>query len=100
MKKEKQKKYEEGAVVTKAPSSDSNKTGSWRTNMPVLDQEKCIRCGLCWNFCPDNCFMIQQEKKNPKFRHKFVINYEFCKGCGICAKECPVKAITMKREEK
>lgn len=90
----------EGIVVTKAPSSDVNKTGSWRTYRPELDQEKCIRCGICWNFCPDNCFMIQQEKNNPKFKHRFVINYNYCKGCGICAKECPVKAIIMKREEK
>ena len=100
MKDKKQILIEEGAVVTKAPSSNENKTGSWRTQRPVINQEKCIRCGLCWNFCPEGCILLKQEKKNPKYKHKFEINYDFCKGCGLCAKECPAKAITMKKEEK
>ena len=26
-------------------------TASWRVLRPVLDQEKCIRCGICANEC-------------------------------------------------
>ncbi|MDD5238906.1 MAG: 4Fe-4S binding protein [Candidatus Nanoarchaeia archaeon] len=93
-------KLTEGAVVVTPASTGANKTGSWRTYKPCLDQKKCIRCGICWNFCPDNCFMLKKETENKKYKHRFEINYDYCKGCGICAKECPVKAIMMQREEK
>lgn len=65
-------------------------TGSWRTERPVVDEEKCIYCGLCALYCPTQC-MINMEDH-------FVPNPEFCKGCGTCAKECPGKAISMMSE--
>lgn len=78
-----------GAVITKPGSSIKNKTGSWKEFRPVRDAKKCIRCGFCWMFCPDNA--INEE---------FEANLDYCKGCGICAQECPVKCITMVKEEK
>jgi 2-oxoacid:acceptor oxidoreductase delta subunit (pyruvate/2-ketoisovalerate family) len=69
---------------------DWNKTGSWRTFRPVVNEEKCVSCMLCWKFCPDACIEIVMEK--PK------INYDYCKGCGICAEECPKEAIEMVEE--
>jgi pyruvate ferredoxin oxidoreductase delta subunit len=66
-------------------------TGSWRTSKPVIDTEKCTRCGLCALFCPPQCMLIKSDCFEP--------DLEFCKGCGICAKECPPKAITMVPEE-
>ncbi|MCD6434595.1 MAG: 4Fe-4S binding protein [Candidatus Diapherotrites archaeon] len=85
-------KITKGAVIKEPGSTVKYKTGSWRTFRPVIDYEKCIRCGLCWSQCPD---MAIEKKGN-----KFVINYDYCKGCGICAENCPVKAIKMVREEK
>jgi len=69
-----------------------NRTGSWRNIKPVIELEKCIRCGICWKFCPDVSILIQDEFP--------VVDYVYCKGCGICAEECPTKCITMVEEEK
>ncbi len=66
-------------------------TGDWRTQRPVLDETKCIRCGRCFLYCPVNS--IRKTEK------AFVISYDYCKGCGICAHECPKEAIEMVAEE-
>ncbi len=64
------------------------KTGDWRTFKPVIDHEKCIKCYICWLYCPEPS--IDRAKDGG-----VEINYEQCKGCGICAAECPVKCIEM-----
>jgi len=64
-----------------------NKTGSWKTIMPVINEKKCTFCQICWFFCPEGC-IIRKEKI-------VKIDYDYCKGCGICAEECPTAAITM-----
>ena len=76
--------------ITTVPS-DANKTGAWRTFRPIIDLDKCIRCWICWKFCPD--VSIKIDKGYPE------IDYEHCKGCGICANECPKDAIHMEKEE-
>ncbi|MHA1471335.1 MAG: 4Fe-4S binding protein [Candidatus Asgardarchaeia archaeon] len=75
-----------------------NKTGSWRNFRPVIDYNRCIRCMICWKFCPDLSIQIVPDETH-KLKIKPVIDYEHCKGCGICANECPVKCIEMVREE-
>ncbi|HWQ67518.1 MAG TPA: 4Fe-4S binding protein [Methanospirillum sp.] len=67
----------------------AGQTGSWRVFCPVVDKERCNRCGLCWLYCPDA--VIDRDLN---------IDLIFCKGCGICANECPKKAIAMVREDK
>ncbi len=71
-------------------SMSHNYTGSWRNLKPVIDQSQCIRCAICWKFCPDAAVSIENNQ--------FEINYYFCKGCGICANECPKKCIAMVEE--
>jgi pyruvate ferredoxin oxidoreductase delta subunit len=81
---------------TEAAWSDARKqllymnTGDWRTERPVVDQDKCNICGLCVLFCPPQCMVEDGDY--------FKANLEYCKGCGVCAKECPKKAITMMPE--
>ena len=65
-------------------------TGDWRAMMPVVDREKCVKCGACWLYCPVQCIVDM-----PAW---FDIGYATCKGCGICAVECPHRAITMVEE--
>lgn len=72
-------------------SSKVVKTGSWRSSRPEIDEEKCIKCYICWKFCPDVAVIVT-EGEYPE------IDYVHCKGCGICAVECPKDCIGMKRE--
>lgn len=81
-----------GAHIPDTGSTKKNKTGGWRTFLPVIDMKKCIDCGCCWIFCPESC--VQKTKK------EYVVDLDYCKGCGICANECPVEAIEMALEEK
>jgi pyruvate ferredoxin oxidoreductase delta subunit len=66
-------------------------TGDWRTFKPVLDEEKCTKCGLCWVYCPDAA--IDQTEDG-----RYTVNLDYCKGCGICIVECPVKALSKVEE--
>jgi len=64
------------------------KTGLWRTSKPVVNESKCIKCVICWAFCPETTIIRHQD-------NSVSIDYEYCKGCGVCANECPTKAIDM-----
>lgn len=67
-------------------------TGDWRINRPLLDEETCIKCGICFLYCPVNSIRRREDGS-------YYICYDYCKGCGICAHECKTKAITMVPEE-
>ena len=80
-----------GGIITNTPTSLEYKTGSWRALKPILNREKCVKCLLCWVYCPEPA--IHRHEDN-----SVEIDYNFCKGCGICENVCPTKAITMVRE--
>ncbi|MEM3383049.1 MAG: 4Fe-4S binding protein [Nitrososphaerales archaeon] len=84
---------EEG-FITRILSESINKTGTWRTFKPIIDQSRCTKCGWCIVYCPEPCIYYESKKDS-----KILIDYDFCKGCGICAEECPVKCINMVLEE-
>jgi pyruvate ferredoxin oxidoreductase delta subunit len=86
------KDLEIGSIVTDPGSASQYQTGGWRTQRPVYDTSKCIKCGLCAIFCPDGC--IGQNTEGD-----FEADLFYCKGCGICARECWTQAITMVEEE-
>lgn len=64
-------------------------TGTWRMEQPKVDNEICVRCGICKSFCPTDCITINKEEKTLTF------DWNYCKGCGICANECPKNALKM-----
>ncbi|KUO81278.1 MAG: pyruvate ferredoxin oxidoreductase [Vulcanisaeta sp. JCHS_4] len=74
----------------------------WRTFKPVIDQDKCTRCGICWMYCPEGAIKYVNKpystKKGINYGFTYEIDYDHCKGCRICVVECPVKAINTVRE--
>ena len=87
------RELELGTTITTPGNAAELKTGDWRSMRPVLDEEKCIKCGMCAVYCPEFCI---SEQEDGLFRPDFF----YCKGCGICAYECPKDAISMVTEEK
>ena len=81
-----------GSIATEPGSASQYKTGDWRSQRPILDKGKCIKCGVCYLFCPEGC--VQETAEG-----YFEIDLFYCKGCGICAIECWTKAITVVDEE-
>ncbi|HKM79015.1 MAG TPA: 4Fe-4S dicluster-binding protein [Candidatus Bathyarchaeia archaeon] len=60
------------------------KTGTNRTQRPIVRFDICTKCTLCWYECPDECFDPTQDGL-------YDVNYDYCTGCGRCAEVCPVK---------
>ncbi|MCD6591785.1 MAG: 4Fe-4S binding protein [Thaumarchaeota archaeon] len=77
------------AMIPVPATSLEYKTGAWSTVQPEIDKQKCIKCLLCWVYCPDGAIKRLEDDS-------VEVNYEYCKGCGICSTVCPVKAISMK----
>jgi pyruvate ferredoxin oxidoreductase delta subunit len=68
-----------------------NETGSWRNVRPIIHNEECIKCGICWKYCPD--MSISEDAEGFP-----VVDLVYCKGCGVCAAECPTDCIEMVEE--
>lgn len=87
-------------------SSRANHTDSWRIFRPEIEYSKCIRCMICWKFCPDNAINViaGENVDSPNERVLKLeapeIDMDYCKGCGICANECPEKCIEMVLDSK
>jgi pyruvate ferredoxin oxidoreductase delta subunit len=91
-------KLTEGAWVEPATTPDT-KTGAWRSFRPVWDAEKCIKCYLCIDLCPEGAISALPLNEEGK-KTGISVDYDYCKGCGICAHECPQQAYEMIPEEK
>ena len=80
---------EAGIVKSPEPNSEQESmiTGGWRVSRPIIDEETCTHCMMCWISCPDACAQAGEDK--------IEINLKYCKGCGICGDVCPVDAIEM-----
>jgi len=82
---------EVGGVVTRPGNAAEYETGTWRSAHPVVDFDRCVKCGVCYIFCPDAAIYENAAGY-------FVADLYYCKGCGICPHECPTGAIHMEEE--
>lgn len=77
-----------GAAISTPGNAAEYKTGDWRSERPIWNKDRCIKCGICYLFCPEGC--ISHDKEG-----YFEADLYYCKGCGICARECWTQAISM-----
>ena len=85
------KDLEIGCIIDDPGSARKYESGTWRSQRPTYDFNKCIKCGLCALFCPEGC--IEQNEDG-----HFEADLFYCKGCGICARECWPRVIKMEEE--
>jgi phenylglyoxylate dehydrogenase delta subunit len=79
-----------GDLCPIATQANPMQPGDWRSLRPVVDRDKCVKCAVCWLYCPVQCVV-----EKPAW---FDFDLAICKGCGICAEECPQRAIRMIEE--
>lgn len=72
-------------------NSPQRHTGNWRQFRPVLQQERCTRCWLCFVWCPEAAITLNADDYP-------VVDYNVCKGCLLCAHECPTRAFSVEKE--
>ncbi|MFO7807025.1 MAG: 4Fe-4S binding protein [Candidatus Moraniibacteriota bacterium] len=86
------KQGEEFGAIIENKAKNYPQTGDWGYLKPEISN-KCIGCGRCAAFCPENIIEIKDQDGKKK---QAKVDLKYCKGCGLCAEVCPVKAIEMK----
>lgn len=56
---------------------------------PVVDEKKCIGCGLCQQVCNYDAVHVVEEEGKRVAR----VDIDKCYGCGLCTSVCPTRAI-------
>lgn len=65
-------------------------------------EEKCIKCGTCLKFCPNDAIITERSSLNEKNKCGEVIpvlNDKKCIGCSVCEQKCPTGAIIMEEKD-
>jgi len=65
-------------------SSRAGKLNQHHGTTPMVDEKKCIACGVCARYCPANAIRVKKRA---------VIDANTCIGCGECFAVCPEDAI-------
>ncbi len=68
------------------------KKGVHARGLPEWDKDRCIRCGVCYIYCPTGAVSRQEDGF-------FDVNEDRCTGCGICHRECWFGVIGMVEED-
>jgi dihydropyrimidine dehydrogenase (NAD+) subunit PreA len=68
--------------------------------LAVIDQDKCIDCGLCHIVCEDASHQAIAKTKDVSGKRTYTVIEEECVGCNLCALVCPeLGCITMEVQE-
>jgi len=62
---------------------------------PYIQEEKCVKCGLCVNVCPVKPKALNWDKDNKQRPPKY--NYNYCIRCYCCQELCPHSVIKLKK---
>lgn len=60
---------------------------------PVINREKCTKCGYCAQICPLDVIKRETPEKDSYVTVKYP---DECWHCRACEKDCPVGAISMR----
>jgi pyruvate ferredoxin oxidoreductase delta subunit len=75
-----------GSVI---PVTEDFKTNDdWRFERPVWDTQKCVRCGECYQVCPDGAIFQNKDEY-------YGADLQYCKGCGLCVLQCVTGCISL-----
>jgi pyruvate ferredoxin oxidoreductase gamma subunit len=74
-------------------NSPARHTGNWRQFRPVLHQELCTQCWICFVRCPEGAITLDANEYP-------VVDYDECKGCLLCVHDCPTHAFTTEKESR
>ncbi len=69
------------AAVARAVCMLSRRELSLPGTVAVIDQSKCVGCGVCWTICPYQAISKNENKLAE-------VNRALCKGCGTCVASC------------
>jgi adenylylsulfate reductase, subunit B len=58
---------------------------------PVIQEDKCIKCGICVDVCPVDVYYGSRNKDFPEVTYG-----EDCYFCSSCILECPNDAIKLR----
>jgi dihydropyrimidine dehydrogenase (NAD+) subunit PreA len=68
--------------------------------LALIDQDKCIECGLCHIVCEDASHQAISKHKDASGKRTYTVIDAECVGCNLCALVCPVQdCITMEVQE-
>ena len=67
------------------------KPGDRRAALPEWDKDRCIRCGICYLYCPHGAVRRLADGY-------FDVDTDRCSGCGVCHRECWFGVISMVEE--
>lgn len=73
-------------------STSRKKVQDVHVMLPILNQDKCLKCGNCSEVCKENAIVFIKD------RYPFIVTGQ-CNGCGACLLACSSRALEKGQQE-